>query len=149
MSYLSDIRVELSQLFYVTTDSILYPLSLPPEAYHSLGKQAPKAQLLECGAAGMERVALLRSLSCSTTVACRSLLLRAKPRSRLFFSSSSSLSLRASQRNVSRALSSSSSLRRWTLGAVRSAGVRRRFYLTPRAISTSPSPISHGKVEMP
>ncbi|XP_078157375.1 presequence protease 2, chloroplastic/mitochondrial-like isoform X2 [Carex rostrata] len=91
----------------------------------------------------MERVALLRSLSCSTTVACRSLLLRAKPRSRLFFSSSSSLSLRASQRNVSRALSSSSSLRRWTLGAVRSAGVRRRFYLSPRAISTSPSPTSH------
>ncbi|XP_065024478.1 presequence protease 1, chloroplastic/mitochondrial isoform X1 [Musa acuminata AAA Group] len=87
----------------------------------------------------MERVALLRSLSCSTT-AYRRLLFRPRSASRLF---SSNLCRPRPQELQLRALSCSGASR-WRPGPAPPLRLRRRFSPSIRAISTSPSPVSRG-----
>lgn len=90
----------------------------------------------------MERVALLRSLSCSTT-AYRRLLFRPRSASRLF---SSNLCRPRPQELQLRALSCSGASR-WRPGPAPPLRLRRRFSPSIRAISTSPSPVSRGAGE--
>ncbi|KAJ0981481.1 hypothetical protein J5N97_009736 [Dioscorea zingiberensis] len=87
----------------------------------------------------MERVALLRSLSCSTT-ACRRLLFHPRTKSRLLSSNPHKQRLHIHQL---RALSCSSTLRCWPSAPPASLHLRRKaFSFSPRAISTSPKPLS-------
>ncbi|XP_039127207.1 presequence protease 1, chloroplastic/mitochondrial-like [Dioscorea cayenensis subsp. rotundata] len=86
----------------------------------------------------MERVALLRSLSCSAT-ACRRLLFHSRTKSRLFSSNPHRKRLHLQQ---ARALSCSSTLRCWPSAPPSSLHFRRKAVsFSPRAISTSPSPL--------
>ncbi|KAH7679588.1 LuxS/MPP-like metallohydrolase protein [Dioscorea alata] len=86
----------------------------------------------------MERVALLRSVSCSAT-ACRRLLFHSGTKSRLI---SSNLSKKKFLLQQPRALSCSSTLRCWPSAPPSSLHFRRKAVsFSPRAISTSPSPL--------
>ncbi|KAM0948972.1 putative peptidase M16, metalloenzyme, LuxS/M16 peptidase, peptidase M16C associated [Dioscorea sansibarensis] len=92
----------------------------------------------------MERVALLRSLSCSAT-ACRRLLFHSRTKSRVFSSNPHKKRLLLQH---PRALSCSSTLRCWPSAPPSSLHFKRKaFSFSPRAISTSPSPLSHGDVD--
>ncbi|RWW24969.1 hypothetical protein BHE74_00002106 [Ensete ventricosum] len=90
---------------------------------------------LRCRGGRMERVALLRSLSCSTT-AYRRLLFRP----RLF----SSNFCRPQPHELQLRALSCSGASRWRPGPAPPLRLRRRFSPSIRAISTSPSPASRG-----
>ncbi|XP_073010433.1 presequence protease 1, chloroplastic/mitochondrial isoform X1 [Typha latifolia] len=83
----------------------------------------------------MERVALLRSLSCSSTAARRLLLRCPKAKSRLF--SSNPYRCRPHELRTC-----SVALRSWPLVPTPPLRFKRGFSLSPRAVSTSPSPVS-------